>query len=224
MPNVTSPEALPPTRRGLFVALEGTDGAGSTSQGDLLAERLRSIGHTVIRTAQPSPLEIGRLLRQVLRGEIAGVDAPTVALLFAADRVDHWQRLVAPALAAGQIVVCDRYVGSSLAFQVVDGAGGITPEWILAINARAHPADLTLWFDVPVDVAVARIAARGQARERFEVTETLQQVRARYTAIMADPPPQLGRCLRFDASQSLQAVAESVWQAVADLVPAPAGR
>lgn len=210
------------------MVLEGTDGAGSTSQGDLLAERLRALGHTVLRTAQPSDLEAGVLLRRVLRKEIEGAGAATVALLFAADRLDHWDRVVAPALERGEIVVCDRHLASSLAFQVVDGPEGLDAEWIALINRRAAVPDLTLWFDVPVEVAMARIVARGKPLERFEVADTLARVRSRYAALFADPPPALGRCVRLDATASMDAIGEAVWQTLADHgvldVPLPAKR
>lgn len=203
-------------RHGRFVVLEGTDGAGSTSQGDRLAERLVTSGYRVLRTAQPSNLPAGVFLRQILRGEAVGVGPATVALLFAADRLDHWERVVEPALARGEIVVCDRHVASSLAFQVVDGPEGLDAEWIALINKRAAVADLTLWFDVPVEVAMARITARGKPLERFEVETTLMQVRGRYAALFADPPAALGPCVRLDASGSIESIGEAVWRALAD--------
>lgn len=186
-------------QRGKFVVIEGTDGSGTTTQGDLLAQWLRSQGLEVVRTAQPSPLEGGQLIRRVLRNELDGVDAATVALLFAADRVDAGRRLIEPALARGAWVVCDRHLASSLAFQVVDGDGGIDPEWLLTINRHAMVADQTLWLDLPVDEAMTRILARGKPIERFETEATLRRVRDRYAHVAEVPPALLGPIARIDA-------------------------
>ncbi len=215
-------------QRGCLVVLEGTDGAGTSTQGDMLADFLRSEGLQVVRSAQPSNLEGGQLIRQILRGEVGGsktaVDAAAVALLFAADRVDHGQRVVLPALQRGAWVVCDRHLGSSLAFQASDDAlagDGLDPAWILAINQRALQADLTLWLDVPVEVALERIAARGKPLERFETGAMLTRVRARYTALHCQPPAQLGRLQRIDASPERETVHCAIRLIVQDLRQAP---
>jgi dTMP kinase len=198
--------------------MEGTDGSGTTTQGDLLAAWLRDRGLEVVRTAQPSPLEGGQLVRRVLRGELDGVDAATVALLFAADRVDAGRRLVTPALQRGAWVVCDRHLASSLAFQVVDGDGGIDPQWLMAINRYAMAADVTLWLDLPVADAMARILARGKPIERFETAATLQRVRDRYAEVFAAPPAQLGRVVRVDARGSRDEVAAAIQRAIGPLL------
>ncbi len=211
------------TPRGRMVVLEGTDGAGTTTQGDLLAAHLRQRGLEVVRTAQPSALQGGQLIRQILRGEIVDGDRPidpaVVALLFAADRIDHARRVVEPALARGAWVVCDRHLGSSLAFQVSDGqAAGLAvdPAWVLAINRHAITADLTLWLDVPVAVALDRIAARGKPLERFETGAMLTRVRERYAALYADPPAALGRVVRIDAASAQTTVACAIRQSLDD--------
>src|SRR6185503_20411145 len=108
--------------RGALIVLEGVDGAGTTTQVRLLAERLRARGSRVHTTAEPSSGPIGKLLRRALSGRLTDGDAPdaarpswqTLALLFAADRLDHLAREVEPELAAGAIVLCDRYDHSTL--------------------------------------------------------------------------------------------------------------
>lgn len=212
--------------RGKLIVLEGTDGSGTTTQGDDLAERLRHIGLEVVRTAQPSPLATGQLIRQILRGELEGIDAAVVALLFAADRVDLGQRVLEPALQRGAWVVCDRHVASSLAFQVVDSARDpgqppIDPAWITAINRCALAADLTLWLDLPVEVALQRIESRGKPLERFEVSETLQRVRDRYAKVFAAPPVQLGEVAVVDGSAARDAVGRAIRQKVSQLFALP---
>ncbi|MBM4342678.1 MAG: dTMP kinase [Deltaproteobacteria bacterium] len=217
--------------RGRFVVLEGTDGAGTTTQGDLLAAHLRACGLQVVRTAQPSELDGGQLIRRILRGEIRdgdrSIDPAAVALLFAADRVDHGRRVVEPALQRGAWVVCDRHLGSSLAFQVSDGqAAGLAvdPAWVLAINRHALQADLSLWLDVPVAVAIERIAARGKPLERFETEAMLTRVRDRYAALCADPPAVLGRVVRIDASAAQPTVACAIRQSLDDVFGRPESR
>lgn len=199
----------------LFVVFEGTDGAGTTTQGDLLANAMRKSGRTVVRTAEPSDGEIGRVLRAVLRQQSGPkMDPRAVALLFAADRVDHCQRVIGPALERGEVVVCDRYLGSSLAFQVADGQGQIDAAWVLEINRGALQPDLSILIDVPIDLALERITRRGKPRERFEIEEMLARVRARYQQVFADRPAKLGRCAVIDGSRQREAVAYDVLGAV----------
>lgn len=212
------------TARGQFVVIEGTDGAGSTTQGDLLCQHLRERGLEVVRTAQPSDLGGGQLIRRILRGqETAGdqpVDAAAVALLFAADRVDVGRRVIAPALARGAWVVCDRHLASSLAFQVSDsahGGSGVSEQWVLDINRHALRADLTLWLDVEVEVALQRIAARGKPLERFETAQMLERVRQRYRQLWQNPPDLLGPLQQVDAGQDVESVACAVRRIVDDL-------
>ncbi len=200
------------TNTPLFIVFEGTDGSGTTTQGNLLTQQLQQAGHSVHRTAQPSPGPIGQLIRAALRGQLEGrLDARTVALLFAADRVDHGHREIQPALDRGDVVVCDRYLGSSLAFQVVDGSGGISEDWLLEINSGALVPDVSIWVDVPPEVAVARIVARGQPQERFEVLDTLRQVRQRYRDVFARAPKGLGRCVVVDGQPAPPEVAASIY-------------
>ncbi len=203
----------------LFICFEGTDGSGTTTQGNLLAAELQRQGRTVLRTAQPSDGQVGQLIRAALRGEtVHRLDPATVALLFAADRVDHCRHVIAPALARGEVVICDRYLGSSLAFQVVDGEGAIDAEWVMRINREALVPDATILMDLPVDQAVHRIVARGKPRERYEIEDTLQRVRSRYRAVFAAPPPQLGRTVVLDAQRSREAIAYDVLQVVTQVL------
>ena len=205
----------------LFIVFEGTDGSGTTTQGDLLAAALRRSGRTVLRTAEPTDRDVGTTIRNVLRSRSREpLDPAAVALLFAADRADHCRAVIGPALGRNEAVICDRYLASSLTFQVVDGQGRITPEWIAAINREALRPDLTILLDLAVPEAMTRIHHRGKPTERFEVAETLERVRARYRAVFAEPLPQLGRVLVLDASRSREAIAYDVLSAVLEVVQA----
>ena len=203
----------------LFIVFEGTDGSGTTTQGDLLTASLKRSGRTVLRTAEPTDGDVGVMIRNVLRARMEfPLDPAAVALLFAADRVDHCARVIGPALARNEAVICDRYIASSLTFQVVDGDGRITPDWICAINKEALVPDLTILLDLNVSDAMTRIHHRGKPRERFEVAETLERVRERYREVFREALPQLGRTLVLDASRSREAIAYDVLSVVLQII------
>lgn len=169
-------------RRGRFLAVEGLDGAGTTTQARRLAEALRAEGRRVHITFEPSPGPVGALVRQVLTRRVGGAggtpfDADALALLFAADRRDHWASEVAPRIAVGEDVVSDRYALSSLAYQsLTTGSVG----WVEAINARAPSPDLTLFLRVRPAVAVRRRRAETGGGELFEVPAFQRRVARSY--------------------------------------------
>lgn len=172
---------------GRFVVIEGIDGAGTTTQVQVLAARLRTGGRTVRETAEPSGGPIGSLIRQVLTGRLVGAGGlspgwQTMALLFAADRMDHVETEIAPALACGADVLSDRYDASSLAYQsVMSGRrGGDEVEWIRALNRHARRPDLTIVLDVPPDVAAERRQARGEPAQLYEQNEVQVALAAFY--------------------------------------------
>jgi dTMP kinase len=171
-------------RRGRFLVLEGLDGAGTTTQSRRLAELLRAGGRRVHVTAEPSTGPLGGLARLVLSrrlggapGSASGFDAGALALLFAADRLDHVAAEIAPRLAAGEDVVCDRFTLSSLAYQSLT-CGDVA--WVEAVNARARTPDLTLFLRVSPDVALARRAAETGGAELFEVPAFQREVARAY--------------------------------------------
>ncbi len=208
-----------PASRPLFVVLEGIDGSGTTTQGNLLADALRRSGRTVLRTAEPSQGEVGALIRKALQHRTDGRLAPaTVALLFAADRVDHCEREIGPALGRGDVVVCDRYLGSSLAFQVVDGAGEVDRVWVRTINRSILEPDVSVLIDVPIDASSHRIERRGQPRERFERDETLRQVRERYLEMFSGNAAGLGRTVIIDGHRDRELVAYDVLGVVMEVI------
>jgi dTMP kinase len=161
---------------GLLVAIEGIDGAGTTTQARRLVEWLNARGRPAHATREPSTGPIGALLRAILRGEHAPADGAAIALLFAADRLDHLAREVEPELERGRVVVSDRYVLSSLAYQSV----ALDRAWVEALNARARPADLTLLVEVPVEIAAERRRARGGADELFDALDVQRRVALAY--------------------------------------------
>lgn len=191
------------SRAGLLVALEGIDGAGTTTQARRLAAALEERGVATHLTREPSDGPVGRLLREILAGKHASTDATTLSLLFAADRADHVQREVAPALAAGRVVVSDRWVHSSLAYQ---GAGE-ERAWIAELNKRARRPDLTLFLRVAPEVAADRRAASRDAEELFDALAMQRRVARGYDEVMAE----LGATDRIeilDGEEAVDRVAE----------------
>ena len=172
---------------GRFFVLEGLDGAGTTTQAELLRDWLQKRGRRVHLTAEPSRGPVGALVRQILAGRVTGgasgaVEPAALALLFAADRLDHVASEVEPRLAAGYDVVSDRYALSSLAYQAVaTGDAG----WVEEINARAPAPDLTVFLDVRPGVALRRRFAASAERELFEFPAFQRKVALAYRRSIA---------------------------------------
>jgi dTMP kinase len=160
-------------KKGVFICIEGLDGSGKTTHAHRLVQNLQKQGLDAVYTTEPSRGEFGRFIRtSVLQGKKR---APRVveALLFAVDRVDHVEKEVKPALEAGKIVVSDRYVYSSLAYQ---GAAGLDLKWIEEINQRALPPDLAIYINVPPEVVVKRIRRKRSVMERLETQRRVKEV------------------------------------------------
>jgi dTMP kinase len=171
---------------GRLVVIEGLDGAGTTTQVRRLVEHLTARGKKAHATREPSDGPVGRLIREMLTGghAIPGekLSQSTFGLLFAADRLDHMQREVEPAIRAGTIVVSDRWYHSSLAYQ----GTGADRDWIAHINSRARRPDVTVFLKVRPEVAAKRRAAAGRSQELFENLEMQREVDAGYRATMAE--------------------------------------
>lgn len=207
-------------KRGFFIALEGIDGAGTTSQLSRLALALEEDGHAVVTTAEPSNGPIGNTIRQVLTNRLVLPDGrgklteETLALLFAADRLDHLASTIEPSLARGRIVLTCRYLASSLAYQ----GSAVGLGWITELNRAARSADLTLFFDLPLKVAAERRRRRGQPRERYEADSTLRTVAGGYVQAMKVLKKRGARLASIDASQSVEEVTRDALVAIRTLV------
>jgi dTMP kinase len=173
---------------GLFVVFEGIDGAGTTTQCERYAARLRARKRLVHVTREPSTGPIGSMIRLALTHRLtlpSTHQAQVMALLFAADRLDHVAAEIDPHLRDGYVVLSDRYDLSSLAYQSITSTSGDaegTLRWIRELNRHARRPDVTLVLDVSPDVAAARRAARGGAAELFDAAE----VQARLARAYAD--------------------------------------
>ncbi|HET7539684.1 MAG TPA: dTMP kinase [Polyangiaceae bacterium] len=206
---------------GLFVVLEGIDGCGSTTQAKLLAAAIRSRGAQVVLTCEPSSGPIGALIRQVLQHRLLATDATTphhfdwstMALLFAADRMDHLAATVLPALRSGAVVISDRYDLSSLAYQSLTAQPSSDPiPWIRELNARALRPDLTIVLDVPAELAEERRRARGGVEEMFEKRELQARLATVYARAEQLVPED--RVLHVSGAGELKEVAERLLDAV----------
>ncbi|MCP3101695.1 dTMP kinase [Myxococcus sp. K15C18031901] len=197
-------------RKGRFIVLEGLDGAGTTTQAERLAAALRAEGHAVVTTREPSDGPVGTMIRQALTGRLglphgAGPLSPeTLALLFAADRTDHLAARVLPALEEGKIVLCDRYVLSSLAYQ----GASLPMDWVEAVNTHAVSPDLTLFVGVAPEVAARRRAVRGGAQELFEADEAQRRIAKQYLAAIRRREKR-ERIVHIDGEQGIEAVTQA---------------
>lgn len=205
--------------RGRFVVLEGLDGAGTTTQARLLGERLRGAGRVAHVTAEPSGGPVGALVRQVLTARVSGrpgerLDPAALALLFAADRIDHFEVEIAPKLAAGVDVVSDRFTLSSLAYQGLD-LGDM--DWVEAVNGRAAAPDVVLFLRVRAEVAMRRRKAASLDRELFEVEAFQRKVARSYETAMERLRRAGQQVVELDGEAPVDAVAATIWAAVEEL-------
>ena len=168
------------SKRGSFIVLEGIDGAGTTTQLQNLVAWGKGLGRGVTPSFEPSDGPIGAYIRSALRGERTPPPQDAIALMFAADRLDHVSRVIEPGLKRGDLVFCDRYVGSSLAYQ-----GSLCePGWVRQINSRATIPDLTLYLRIDPDVALERVSHReGAHRDMYETKELLERISSAYDQV-----------------------------------------
>lgn len=200
---------------GLFITLEGPEGAGKSTNRDYLAALLRELGVDVVLTREPGGTPLAERIRELL---LAPADEPmasdTELLLVFAARAQHLQQVVRPALTRGAVVLCDRFTDATYAYQ--GGGRGVPTERIALLEDFVQGAlrpDLTLVFDLPVEVGLARAAARGRL-DRFEQErlEFFEAVRSTYLQRAAQSPE---RYRVLDAAQPLDAVQ----QRIAGLLP-----
>jgi dTMP kinase len=208
-----------PARRGLLIALEGGEGAGKTSQARSLAIWLRDQGYDVVTTQEPGGTKVGMRMRAMLLDTAhAGLDPRAEALMYAADRAEHVTTVIKPALARGTIVVTDRYVDSSLAYQ---GAGRCLPLGdVTRINRWATGGltpDLTILLDLPPAAGLNR-RARSADRLEAEPADFHNRVRVGFRQL-ADAEP--GRYLVLDATQPPDVISREIQQRVRELLPDP---
>ena len=211
---------------GRFITFEGIEGSGKSTQIARLAERLRRGKIDVVETREPGGTELGRALRPLLLRPTAEPMGPAAELLlYVADRAQHLEKVVEPALKRGELVLCDRYVDTTLAYQ---GRGrGLDIEWIRALHARApldRVPDRTVLLDLDPTLALDRARRRDLDRGRTESEGRFEQeriefhlrVREGYLALASAAPD---RIRVIDAEGPAEEIEQRVVDALADLLP-----
>jgi dTMP kinase len=205
-------------RRGRFITLEGIDGAGKSTHAGFVVETLQARGRVVTATREPGGTPLGERLRDVLLAE--AMDPETATLILFAARREHVRNVSAPALARGEWVVCDRYTDATYAYQ--GGGHGVSLAWIDTLARHVHPGcqpDLTLLFDVPIDVSQARLEssrAKGRTLDRFEreAGAFFDRVRSTYHALAQAHP---ARFVTVDSTRPHAQVREALAAALTRL-------
>ena len=204
---------------GKFITFEGGEGAGKSTQIKRLAETLEAAGHTVVVTREPGGTPTAEEIRRMLLAGLAEQLGPDgEAVLFAAARADHVERVIRPALRAGKWVLSDRFSDSTKVYQGVGGGAdrGVLDALDRVSVGRTQP-DLTIVLDVPVELGLSRAARRmeqsGKAPDRFE-RDDIALHEARRQAFLAIAKAEPKRVAVIDATHSEEATADAVWQTV----------
>jgi dTMP kinase len=203
--------------RGKFITLEGGEGAGKSTQAQMLADHLQSVGLRVLLTREPGGSPGAEIIRHVLlSGAAKPLGAETEAVLFAAAREDHVKCAIEPALATGKWVVCDRFADSTRVYQ--GALGKVDARFIKGLERVSIgdlAPDITLILDLPVDEGLKRVASRrGKAKpDRFEAEDAdfHQKLRNAYLTLARQEPQ---RCVVIDANRGIKKIAKQIWSVV----------
>jgi dTMP kinase len=205
---------------GLFISLEGIDGVGKSTQSDLLEEFLRSVGRDVVRTFEPGGTELGQEIRHLLLHRKGDVAPRAEALLYAADRAHHVATKVRPALDRGDVVITDRYLDSSVAYQGVGRA--LKADDVRDISMFAVEGllpDLTILLDLEATAAAERRNTTGDEPDRLE-REKIEFFEAVRQAFLDMATAEPNRWLVIDARQSVDAMQDQIRARVSQLLGA----
>lgn len=159
--------------KGIFIYIEGLDGSGKTTHAHRLVRNLQSKGFDAIYTTEPSRGKLGKFIREIILEQKKRVPRVIEAILFAVDRVEHFEKDVKPALDKGKIVISDRSVYSSLAYQ---GATGLDLEWIKKINHLVLSSDLAFYLSVSPEVVIKRIHRKKSVMERLDIQKKVEEI------------------------------------------------
>ena len=213
-----------PSIRGKFITFEGIDGCGKSTQARRLAQRLREKGYCVLETREPGGTAIGQQLRSVLLNpDNAGMGATCELLLYLADRVQHLDAVIRPALQREETVICDRFHDATVAYQQHGrGLDLASLNGFLEKEVLSTAPDTTCWLDVDVELAQARILKRTRSQGEIGPRENRlddagrdfhQRVRSGYAAIHAAEP---GRMLRVPAAGNEAEIDATIWNLLSE--------
>ncbi len=195
-------------KKGIFLVIEGLDGSGKTTQAQLLAEKLKA-KYNVHLTAEPSHGKIGTFIRESCLYENQRLPTEAEALMFAADRIEHMYSEIKPALDEDKLVICDRYIYSSLAYQ---GNSGLSLDWIKTMNARALQPDICIFIDVPPEKVIERLQRKKSVMETLEMQQKVREVYLKYV--------EKGELVKVDGDKPVEQVAEDLYKTVVGLMEA----
>jgi dTMP kinase len=207
-------------KKGLFITFEGTEGSGKSTQLALLAKVLKEYHIPHLVTREPGGSRLSTQLRHWILNKLDYNLMPETELfLFLADRAQHVKEVVLPALKAGKVVLCDRYTDSTLAYQ--GGGRGFDLKRLTLLNETATgglKADLTLLFDLPVEMGLRRALGRGKGKDRMEKEDRLfhRKVRKVFTDLARK---EKGRYIVLDAAQSREFVYQAMLESLIDRLP-----
>ncbi len=188
--------------KGVFICIEGLDGSGKTTQAQILTERLNK-SHPTILTAEPSHGKTGTYIRECCLYEKKRLPTTAEALLFAADRIEHVENEIKPALAEGKVVICDRYLYSSLAYQ---GSAGLNLGWIKRINSYALKPDYAIFIDVPPERVLERLQRKKSVMETLEIQQKVREVYLNFV--------KKGALILIDGDRTKDEVADALFSKV----------
>ncbi|MGB9959374.1 MAG: dTMP kinase [Candidatus Bathyarchaeales archaeon] len=190
-------------KEGFFICVEGLDGCGKTTQAKILVNRLKRKGYGAVYTAEPSSGRIGKFIKEYCLHGGKRLSGVVEALLFAADRFEHVENEVIPNLEKGKIVVSDRYVYSSLAYQ---GAAGLDLSWIKMVNEHALKPDLAIFIDAQPEIVMQRLKPKKSVMENLETQLKVREVYLKFV--------ESGELVKVDGNKSKQEVAEEIFSLV----------
>lgn len=205
-------------RENLFIALEGIDGSGKSTQAKLLAQKMSNEGYKVYPTFEPTDGPIGSMIRGILKGEMKA-DHRTIAGLFVADRLDHLlneENGIMKKLEEGYTVITDRYYFSSYAYHGTH----MDMDWVIeanAMSAKILRPDVNIFIDVSPEISMNRIQRNRLTTELFETLENLKNVRRKYMEAF-DKLKEEEKVLIVNGDRSLEAISEDIWSEVSKMV------
>lgn len=189
-------------KKGFFLCIEGLDGCGKTTQAKLLTKKLKDT-HGAFYTAEPSDGKIGRFIRKHCLQAKRRWPSAVEALLFAADRFEHVENTILPGINEGKLVISDRYLYSSLAYQ---GAVGLDLAWIRGLNKHAVRPDLAIFIDVAPETVVERLKPHRSVMENLQTQRRVREVYLRFV--------ENGKLVIIDGNSSKQEVAANILRVV----------
>lgn len=191
----------------MFITFEGIDGAGKTTQVELLRRWLSAQGHQLLVTEEPTKNKVGQLLESYMKD--LNADKHTEALLFAADRSEHTSKIIKPALNEKKIVICDRYVHSSLAYQ---SSTGLSIIWLRSLNKNNIKPDITIYLDIKPETGIERVKKRSLKIIKYEKIEMLTKVRKAYLEMKSKEFKVV------DGEKNIKQVHEEIKRIINDLI------